>query len=193
MNRRHQNSNSGCGSADVSSSSLLAIVRAYRMRHRVRAIEEYESFRKEPSLLAAVERASLAQRPNGKRYDHQRRLSAATLDEVRRVLLSTPLDRCRSFQELHTAVRESISPIRGVGELMVYDTAVRIGAWLQLKPEHVYLHAGTREGARALGLRWREPFVVIESFAAPLQSLEPFEIEDCLCIYKEQLMQLTTA
>jgi hypothetical protein len=174
-------------------SSLSTIVRAYRMRSRARAIEEYESFRKERSLRAAVERAALAQRPDGKRYDHQRRLSAATLHQVRRVLLETSLRHLGSFHELHAAIRDSISPIRGVGELMVYDTAVRIGAWLQLKPEHVYLHAGTRAGARALGLRWREPFVRFGSLPAPLQSLEPLEVEDCLCIYKEQLEQLSAA
>jgi hypothetical protein len=163
------------------------------MRNRARAIEEYESFRKEPSLRAAVERAALAQRPDGKRYDHQRRLSEATLHQVRRVLLDTSLQHPGSFHELLAAIRDSISPIHGVGELMVYDTAVRIGAWLQLKPEHVYLHAGTRAGARALGLRWRDPFVRFGSLPTALQSLEPLEVEDCLCIYKEQLAQLSAA
>jgi hypothetical protein len=34
----------------------------------------------------------------------------------------------------------------------MYDTALRIGAKLKLFPTKVYLHAGTRLGARALGL-----------------------------------------
>jgi hypothetical protein len=37
-------------------------------------------------------------------------------------------------------------------EEVVYDIAHRIGAYLRREPEAVYLHAGTREGARALNL-----------------------------------------
>jgi hypothetical protein len=91
-------------------------------------------------LRAAVERAAPAQRPDGKRYDHQRRLSGATPQQARRVLLELSLQHCQFFHELHTAICEATSAIRGVGELMLYDTAVRIGAWLRLKPEHVYLN-----------------------------------------------------
>ena len=40
-----------------------------------------------------------------------------------------------------------------LGELTVYDVAHRIGAYLQLEPDVVYLHRGTRIGARYLGLR----------------------------------------
>jgi hypothetical protein len=168
-------------------SSLPAIVRAYRTHHQPQALDEFESFRAEPSLRAAVTRAALAQRPNGKRYDHQRRIRTETLCQVQCALLGLPLQHCRSFHELYMSISTAISPIRGAGELMVYDTAIRIGAWLGLKPDHVYLHAGTRAGARALGLNWRDPFVDVESLPEALQSLEPLEVEDCLCIFKEQL------
>jgi hypothetical protein len=47
-----------------------------------------------------------------------------------------------------------IRPIPGIGELAVYDTALRIGARLGLEPAKVYLHAGTRAGAKALGLAY---------------------------------------
>ena len=39
-----------------------------------------------------------------------------------------------------------------MGELVVYDTALRIGARFGLEPEKVYVHRGTREGVRKLGL-----------------------------------------
>jgi len=47
----------------------------------------------------------------------------------------------------------ALEPIPGLGELYVYDTTLRIGAKLNLFPDKVYLHAGTRLRERALGLR----------------------------------------
>ena len=40
--------------------------------------------------------------------------------------------------------------VKGFGELSIYDTAVRIGAHLRIEPDKVYLHAGAREGIKAL-------------------------------------------
>ena len=40
--------------------------------------------------------------------------------------------------------------IKGIGELTIYDTALRIGFYLDIYPDKVYLHAGTREGAKRL-------------------------------------------
>jgi hypothetical protein len=70
--------------------------------------------------------------------------------------------------------------------LAVYDTATRVGAFLRLQPKRVYLHAGTRQGARALGFRKRESLSARELPKA-LRRLSPDEIEDCLCIYKSQV------
>ena len=58
---------------------------------------------------------------------------------------------------------------------MVYDTAVRIGAYLNLEPEEVYLHAGTKKGAAALGFKHRktiDPKVLPREF----QSLSAVEL-----------------
>jgi len=40
--------------------------------------------------------------------------------------------------------------VYGVGELACYDAALRIGGNLNIFPEKIYLHAGTRTGAREL-------------------------------------------
>jgi hypothetical protein len=89
---------------------------------------------------------------------------------------------------LFELVREIIGPIPGIGELTVYDTAVRIGARFQLEPDRVYLHAGTRDGAKAL-LDVDGPREAIErdELPAQLRVLSPREIEDLLCIYKDAL------
>lgn len=70
---------------------------------------------------------------------------------------------------------------------MVYDTALRIGAKLDLEPEVVYLHRGTRSGMGALGLNISRPFIELHELPRELRSLRPHEIEDCVCIYKSEL------
>jgi len=55
--------------------------------------------------------------------------------------------------------------IPGIGELAIYDTALRIAAKLRFEPAVVFLHAGTRIGAN-------------ESFSRAM---------DVLCICKDRL------
>jgi hypothetical protein len=75
--------------------------------------------------------------------------------------------------------------IRGVGALAVYDIAHRMGAYLGQEPDAVYLHAGTRKGAAALGLKGE--MVELAEIPSAFHKLPPAEIEDCLCIYKDVL------
>lgn len=63
--------------------------------------------------------------------------------------------RAESSEALHALVARQLREVAGIGELYVYDTAFRIGAYLRLPPTRVYLHAGTRDGARALQLDYR--------------------------------------
>ena len=134
--------------------ALDVIVDDYIERHRPRAKRELEYFsRVLRSDEDAVERASLAMLPNGKRHPHQRRIPRTSLEKSRRQLLGH-IERLRqvtTFEELHDAIDDLIRPIHKVGELTVYDTALRIGARFGLEPEKAYIHAGTRAGARALG------------------------------------------
>lgn len=168
-------------------SGLAAIVRSYRAQCESRALAELATFAAEPTLSSAVRRASYAETPEGKRYHHQRRLSTGTLEAVHSMLTRAPLAKCHSFHELHEVVRDSIGPVHGVGRLMIYDTALRIGAKLRLEPDRVYLHAGTREGARNLGLDWRAESVEMKEFPDELRRLKAHNVEDVLCIYKDRL------
>jgi hypothetical protein len=95
--------------------------------------------------------------------------------------------RISSFEQLHKLVRRTVEPIPGVGELYVYDTALRIGAKLGVSPEMVYLHAGTRKGAKNLGFKSSCDTISITELPRALHKLEPREIEDLLCIYKASL------
>lgn len=79
--------------------------------------------------------------------------------------------------------------IKFVGPLTVYDTAFRIGAKLGLEPELVYLHRGTLAGAVLLGFSKR-PHLKMEELPSAFQGLRPYEVEDCLCIYKKDIKRI---
>lgn len=169
--------------------SLQTIVRAYRARFREHSQQELESFAVQ-SRVEAIKRAGLAVRPDGKRYNHQRRIPGDVLEESAKQLRRAKLDRARTFDELHEMVKGAIGSIPGIGTLTVYDTALRIGATLSLAPTRVYLHTGTRAGARKLGLNWRADSLVMTAIPAAFRELEPREVEDVLCIFEDHFDQL---
>ncbi len=168
--------------------NLGAIVRTYIRKIRPKAQAELDWFRQQASPLAAMEKAALAINSKGKRYSHQRRLQRASLQEAHRVLQanSRAIAEAVDFDGLYALLNRILDPIPGIGDLYVYDTSLRIGARLNLLPIRVYLHAGTRVGARALGLDARGPTLETSTLPPEFRSLPPHEIEDILCIFKDQ-------
>jgi len=164
------------------------MVRDYILHCRLRAQQELECFQRQPSE-EALRRAALVMDKRGKRLSHQRRLRGSLLRTARSVLLEAAkeLRGCDSFDQLHNLIREHLDGIRALAELYYYDTALRIGASLRLMPKRVYLHRGTRVGARNLGLDWRADSLDPRALSKALAVLEPHEVEDFLCIYKDQL------
>jgi hypothetical protein len=137
-----------------------------------------------------VSQAALARLPGGGKHDHQRRIHPSALEESkRRLLTNVPrLRSCETFDELHDLINGIIRPIPKIGELAVYDTALRIGARFGLEPEKVYVHAGTRDGAWALGFVRRRRTIEMEELP-PIRKLTAREAEDLDCIYKSKLRQ----
>jgi hypothetical protein len=129
--------------------TLSGIVASYVANYRWSATAEHAFYGQPPSLTAAVERAALCVRPDGKRHSHQTRIPRRSLAEANQRLQAAPIASCRSFDELHAVVEEWTRDVPKIGDLAVYDIAHRIGAYLGLEPTLVYLHCGTRVGARA--------------------------------------------
>lgn len=175
---------------------LEVIVRIYIRDIRPRAQSELDWFKEQPTLWDAIENAALAKNSKGKRYSHQCRLSQDALNEAHRRLRRhyKEIEGTKSFNELHSVVEELVGPIPGIGELYIYDTSLRIGSKLSLLPDKVYIHRGTRDGARnLLGIQGRNA-TSLEVAAWPQafrDQLEPHEMEDVLCIFKDEfkLMQ----
>jgi len=167
--------------------SHTEIVRRYKKFFQAVASLESQHYANLGSFDEALAEAAYAKAIDGKRHPHQRRLKRTNLQKVHQRLKQYDLESCENFHELFMMVHEAIASISGIGELMVYDTAHRLGAYLQKEPEYVYLHAGVRVGARALGYKPSTKWINPKSLPKPYQKLSASEIEDCLCIYKHAL------
>jgi hypothetical protein len=167
--------------------SYEKIVSDYIREYRDRGRAEMSFFEIQRSPSAAIRKAALCQRPSGKRHSHQRRIPRALLQQVEGKLqgISRKLAKAEDFAALHRMVELEIGGMRGIGTLTVYDIAHRIGAHFGKSPALVYLHRGTKKGAAILGFRGEklDPKVMPSAFL----KLTPAEIEDCLCIYKDEL------
>jgi hypothetical protein len=171
--------------------SIEAIVDHHIAYQRKRAAREMKFYQIQPNLEKAIEVASLAKLPSGKRHPHQRRIPRSALEESRRRLSVVDFkNTCADFDALHSLVEQRIGDIPGIGRLTVYDTAQRIGAYLNLEPELIYLHAGVVEGAKALRLDVSKYALTRQEMPTPFRRLKPYEIEDCLCIYKDELRRI---
>jgi hypothetical protein len=169
--------------------TLAALVAEFRREKAPEIEEELNFFRTQPSLELAIHHAATATDGDGRCFNHQFRIRRVARPHARAVLaeVSRQLRACRSFHELHTLIGQLLAPVAGLGELYVYDAALRIGAYLKLVPDFVYLHAGTREGAGVLGLGSGRAYLEMQELPPALQTLSADEVESFLCIYKAQL------
>lgn len=175
------------------SARLRRVVQHYIKECRAQARREMKVFANQAFLAKAIKLAAactdvLIAEDTGRivRHSHQRRIPRRCLRQAEKSLLAaeSKLRASSNFNELHQQVSIAIKG-GGIGALTIYDVAHRIGAYLKLYPNLVYLHAGTAEGARHIGVR--DQAVAKNALPKEFRTLSPAEIEDCLCIYKDVL------
>lgn len=195
-NSSHKTTTIPCGTKHLGlrELSLSEIVRDYLTRQQPEHEKELTWFRNQASLDSAIRFAANAQDERGLRYSHQRRIKSTAIAEAARSLSDSHdgLKASHTFHKLWEVIGSLLAPVHGIGELYIYDTAVRIGAYLGLMPQKVYLHAGTRTGARNLrviphvAVQWLES----KELPVPLRRLPSSDVENLLCIYKDDLPHL---
>jgi hypothetical protein len=151
------------------------------------------------TLALAVQRAVEARDENGKHHNHQSKVDIG----ARRLFGRRIMNRFRAgrlpvddFDEMY-AKMDKIKPY-GIGPVTVYDTAIRIAAYLDIEPTSVYMHAGVRQGMRALADAWFRVHeqhlfpgsyhldkIPVREFPSPLHSMRADDVEDILCTYRE--------
>ncbi len=164
---------------------LMGQVAEYNLHIKPKADAEHHHYQIRSSLDEAIQYAIYGIRADGKRHSHQCCISIQALEAVRNRLLKrkSALLICRDFEELHEIVWECA--VSGFAALCVYDTALRLGAYLGIRPKCVYLHRGTTKGAAMLGLDVSSEFIRMEKLPKELQSMQADDAENFLCyIYK---------
>lgn len=170
---------------------MTEICAAY-VEHRKHCCDDDEFYERQPTLAGAIEKAGMAMRAPGKRCSHHTRKPVALLREATRRLLEieAALASASDFEALMECVDAAVADLRGLGDLYTYDTTLRIGYKLRILPNRVYLHAGTRAGAAALGLDVKRATIPRREFPPPLSRFSAAAIEDVLCIYKDRFATL---
>lgn len=128
----------------------------------------------------------------GKRHFHQRRIPktaikqwASKLDKAQAQIQAF---RGLSFEDLFDFLDKLASKISGIGPLMVYDTALRIGANIGCLPKDwIYLHAHATI-PKIHDFRITRSKLPKELKA--LEAWEAYEIEDFLCVYHDPIKKL---
>lgn len=137
----------------------------------------------------AVARASRAERPDGKRHDHQRRINRRAMRRLAELLGNETFRRERHFGDIYQRISALTRHVKGIGPLLVYDTALRIGANRRKLPTLVYVHAGVAKGARAVARQHVPLALSPTAFPSPLSGLPACELEDLLCIFGRVLQR----
>lgn len=132
---------------------------------------------------------------NDKKYSHQHRITRYILDAYKNKLLpiENEFKTCKNFDEVYKLFKEHRIP--GIGNLTIYDVALRVSQNYGIYPDKVYLHAGTTKGALNAGLIKkfsRKDTLTISEITEKLQwlkDIEPHIIEDFLCVCKDNISE----
>lgn len=170
----------------MTEAGLSKLIAEYQRSRTPTVCREQQWYADAPHLGVAITRAAESIGGDGKCHSHQRRVGKETLQRFGQGLLlrRQQIGKCRTFAELHEEVASA--KIEGIGQLTIYDTADRIALFKGIAPDAIYLHAGTRAGARALGLRAKGPTLAMGELPAPLRKLSAREIENFLCVFKSR-------
>ncbi|MET3684423.1 hypothetical protein ABID56_002560 [Alkalibacillus flavidus] len=187
--------------------SLEELIKKYIQNHAHYEDWKLSDFRnRSKPLEALIENAVWAKDPRLKRDYHQNRIPQKTLEDMTKKLLNpliiNELHKCQCFDDIFTILYELKE--QNFGPLAIYDTSLRLGAIFDLYPSVIYLHQGAFEGAlNLLGkdiIQYKAnyflnnenyPYITLELLPYELHQLEPYHIENFLCINRNQLKDLS--
>ncbi len=169
------------------------IVDCYKTKIRPHADWELSEFSAKGPLSHAIQRAALCLMPDGRTFPHQHRIPKDSLRKAAAVLADAGAEMaaCSDFEELYGTVSRRIRDIHMIGDLTIYDIAHRIGVNLGIQPQSVYLHRGTAEGIRILGLLGFNGRLDVDDLPEAFRQLSPNEIEGCLYLFKRELKAIS--
>lgn len=134
----------------------------------------------------AIEKAWKSRFANGKMHSHQYRV-ANKLPKGLEIALNDNRQpkEFNKFDLIYVWVKSISDHVHGLGPTTTYDVARRLGVWLSLYPDRIYLHAGTAVGAKKIGIRGAT--ASLSAFPKEIQQLGATHAENFLCIYKSEI------
>lgn len=168
---------------------LERIIKRYKLLRQKEPDKHLDNCVRQPNLKDAIFVAANAIDSNNKINDHQKRIGREKLNAFAKKLATkeSNISNAQNFDQIIDLVSNIKS--EKIGELAIYDTAFRIGCFLNKFPEKVYLHSGTRVGARNLiGRLNGKKYLLPNELPSPFHNgdLPASDIEDILCIYKKE-------
>lgn len=193
--------NGGCGGPPQIGSrtkSLSGLMSQWEKENRPDLYEILDGYRsaKFPDALKAASRGEYP--PNGEkagtRHPHQWRIPKAAVKhwvgKLSKAQVRIQTFRGHPFESLFDFLDKQARSVFGIGPLMVYDTALRIGANIGSLPrDWVYLHAHARIPGVRFGVSRIRKTELPEDLKA-LGTLKAYEIEAFLCVYHEPIEKL---
>ncbi len=158
-----------------------------------RALSDLETAVKSAALAEDIVGKSYGKDRDGKvrRHGHQRRIKRSVLEHARRVLVSKynieKLRFCRSFEQIFELLARCCDQTAGTGPLYIYDTALRIGAFSKKCRTKYICKQVPCWAPESWVLGQKKSALPMSAFQKHLHRLTPYEVEDFLCIYKNQL------
>jgi hypothetical protein len=144
-----------------------------------------------PDIETAIRRAAMARDEYGHKHSHQNQyIKDEKLEILEEKMLTKKKEilNVNNFDELFEIIIKT-NVFKGKESLTVYDTALRLGFYLNKLPEKIYMHAGTREGAEKIRGRIEGHFLMKKYLPTPFRNcdLTEYELEDLFCVYKDEL------
>jgi len=191
VRNRSKRNTSSCGDRRSSLArrpllTLQEVVDAYILEWQPRCWVAFHEGHRTPK--AALDLVASWRDEDRKIYSHQTRVPREAKKDAGNAIRNLDVDAIRDFEDLFECVDRAIGSIPGIGDLTVYDVAARLGASLgKLPAKRVYLQSGALKGARALGVDVSQRSLAVAAFPPELHRLAAWEIEDLLCVYKDEL------
>jgi len=144
----------------------------------------------EHELEDAIKIAVFSRDRNGKIEAHQRRIKLSSMQDFAQNLVAVKdeIKNAKNFDELYNILWAN--KVSGIGDLTAYDICLRIGVYLKILPDYIYIHAGCKEGLQnMLKRKVKSEVIKKEELPEPFCScdLVPGELEDFFCNYRKHL------
>lgn len=166
---------------------FVTIARQYKAMRSKNPDQHIDFCIQQKQLVDAIEVAAKAIDENNKIHSHQRRRGRVRLNAFadKLKLKEKEIKRAKTFDDLYSIIEKVNSD--GIADLTKYDTATRIGAYLNLFPDKIYLHTGTMIGAKnLLGNLNGKKFITVDDLPNEFtkHDFTASEFEDILCIFR---------